>query len=147
LGPELDGALALISAGKTDAATFTTIKNDIKAKVTSLGGVIGRPSRLGRLSRGRYHPTVPVATAAATSEPNTRLRFVVAAFTILSLHGSVPKGFPDSTSVFSVGVDPVIRDGTSYHPDVPGTPTPHRVYSARRQPEKWVDARVAWGSR
>ena len=32
LGPELDGALALISAGKTDAATFTTIKSDIKAK-------------------------------------------------------------------------------------------------------------------
>lgn len=32
LGPELDGALALISAGKTDAATFTAIKNDIKAK-------------------------------------------------------------------------------------------------------------------
>ena len=30
LGPELDGALALISAGKTDAATFTTIKNMIK---------------------------------------------------------------------------------------------------------------------
>ncbi|MES8511224.1 hypothetical protein U6U78_11270 [Cutibacterium acnes] len=35
LGPELDGALALISAGKTDAATFTTIKNDIKAKGSS----------------------------------------------------------------------------------------------------------------
>ena len=97
---------------------------DVVGCLTGLGGVIGRPSRLGRLSRGRYHPTVPVATAAATSEPNTRLRFVVAAFTILSLHGSVPKGFPDSTSVFSVGVDPVIRDGTSYHPDVPGTPTP-----------------------
>ena len=32
LGPELDGALALISAGKTNAATFTTIKNDIKDK-------------------------------------------------------------------------------------------------------------------
>ena len=35
LGPELDGALALISAGKTDAATFTTIKKDIKTKGSS----------------------------------------------------------------------------------------------------------------
>lgn len=32
LGPELDGALALISAGKTDAELFGTIKKDIKAK-------------------------------------------------------------------------------------------------------------------
>ena len=32
LGPELDGALALISAGKTGASTFTKIKNDIKTK-------------------------------------------------------------------------------------------------------------------
>ncbi|MCW5110424.1 hypothetical protein PA17B_12029, partial [Cutibacterium acnes 17B] len=32
LGPELDGALALISAGKTDAKLFGTIKKDIKAK-------------------------------------------------------------------------------------------------------------------
>ena len=32
MGPELDGALALISAGKTDAKLFGTIKKDIKAK-------------------------------------------------------------------------------------------------------------------
>ena len=32
LGPELDGALALISAGKTDAKLFGMIKKDIKAK-------------------------------------------------------------------------------------------------------------------
>ena len=32
MGPELDGALALISAGKTDAKLFGMIKKDIKAK-------------------------------------------------------------------------------------------------------------------
>ena len=60
LGPELDGALALISAGKTDAATFTTIKNDIKAK----GPSYCTPKNVGGCAK------VTITLLAAGESPN-----------------------------------------------------------------------------
>ena len=68
---------------------------------------------------------MPVTTAAATSEPNTRLRFVVAASIILSLHGNVPRGFHRQHRRSRVDADPVTRDGTPHHPHVIWYPDSH----------------------
>lgn len=68
---------------------------------------------------------MPVTTAATTSEPNTRLRFVVAASIILSLHGNVPRGFHRQHRRSRVDADPVTRDGTPHHPHVIWYPDSH----------------------
>ncbi|EFT81348.1 hypothetical protein HMPREF9602_02576, partial [Cutibacterium acnes HL030PA2] len=74
---------------------------------------------------------MPVTTAATTSEPNTRLRFVVAASIILSLHGNVPRGLHRQHRRSRVDADPVTRNGTPHHPHVTWYPDSHTQWWSR----------------
>ena len=81
---------------------------------------------------------MPVTTAATTSEPNTRLRFVVAASIILSLHGNVPRGLHRQHRRSRVDADPVTRNGTPHHPHVTWYPDSHTT-------QAWSRLRVSVG--